>query len=55
MGTLAAFALGEPSASTLRQGGALMVAGVLVHMAENHGHVHTHAATTTGTTTTTTR
>ena len=45
IGALGAFALGERSASVLLLvGGALMVAGVLVHLAEDHGHEHTHEA-----------
>lgn len=43
IGALGAFALGERSASLLLlTGGALMVAGVLVHLAEEHGHAHDH-------------
>jgi drug/metabolite transporter (DMT)-like permease len=45
IGALGAFALGERSASLwLLLGGALMVAGVLVHLAEDHGHAHEHEA-----------
>ncbi len=45
IGALGAFALGERSASVLLLvGGALMVAGVLVHLAEDHGHAHEHEA-----------
>lgn len=45
IGALGAFALGERSASVLLLvGGALMVAGVLVHLAEDHGHAHAHEA-----------
>ena len=45
IGALGAFALGERSASLLLLGGgALMVAGVLVHLAEDHRHVHEHEA-----------
>jgi drug/metabolite transporter (DMT)-like permease len=45
IGALRAFALGERSASLwLLLGGALMVAGVLIHLAENHGHAHAHEA-----------
>lgn len=45
IGALGAFALGERSGSVLLlAGGALMVAGVLVHLAEEHGHAHDHEA-----------
>lgn len=45
IGALGAFALGERSASVLLLvGGALMVAGVLIHLAEDHGHAHEHEA-----------
>lgn len=45
IGALGAFALGERSGSLLLlAGGALMVAGVLVHLAEDHGHAHEHEA-----------
>ena len=45
IGALGAFALGERSASVLLlAGGALMVAGVLIHLAENHAHEHSHEA-----------
>jgi drug/metabolite transporter (DMT)-like permease len=45
IGALGAFALGERSASVLLlAGGALMVAGVLIHLAEDHGHEHSHEA-----------
>ena len=44
IGAAAAFALGEREASwVLLLGGGLMVAGVLLHLAEDHGHPHTHA------------
>jgi hypothetical protein len=45
IGALGAFALGERSASgLLLAGGVLMVAGVLIHLAENHTHPHEHEA-----------
>jgi drug/metabolite transporter (DMT)-like permease len=45
IGALGAFALGDRSASGLMAaGGALMVAGVWLHLAERHEHVHTHDA-----------
>jgi drug/metabolite transporter (DMT)-like permease len=45
IGALGAFALGERSASgLLLAGGVLMVAGVLIHLAEDHGHDHDHEA-----------
>ena len=45
IGALGAFALGERSASgLLLAGGVLMVAGVLIHLAEDHGHEHDHEA-----------
>ncbi len=45
IGALGAFALGERSGSVLLlAGGALMVAGMLVHLAEEHGHAHDHEA-----------
>ena len=45
IGALGAFALGERSASGwLLAGGALMVAGVLMHLAEDHNHEHAHEA-----------
>jgi len=45
IGALGAFALGERSGSVLLlAGGALMVAGVLVHLAEDHGHAHENEA-----------
>ena len=45
IGALGAFALGERAASgLLLAGGGLMVAGVLIHLAEDHGHDHVHEA-----------
>ena len=45
IGALGAFALGERSASALLlAGGSLMVAGVLIHLAEVHAHEHSHEA-----------
>jgi len=45
IGALGAFALGERTASVLLLiGGALMLAGVLLHLAERHEHFHTHEA-----------
>ena len=45
IGALAAFALGERSISTLLvMGGALMVLGVSLHLAETHTHEHLHEA-----------
>jgi drug/metabolite transporter (DMT)-like permease len=45
IGALGAFALGERSASVLLLGGgSLMVAGVLIHLAEVHAHEHSHEA-----------
>lgn len=45
IGALGAFALGERSASALLWlGGALMVAGVVVHLLEAHAHEHHHEA-----------
>lgn len=45
IGAAAAFALGERGASwLLLLGGALMVLGVLLHLAETHDHAHTHEA-----------
>ena len=45
IGALGAFALGERSASLLLlSGGVLMVAGVVIHLAEDHGHAHEHEA-----------
>ncbi len=43
IGALGAFALGDRSASGLMLfGGGLMIAGVLLHLAERHEHDHTH-------------
>ena len=43
MGALAAYALGERSASGLMAGGGLlMLLGVLLHLAETHAHEHVH-------------
>ena len=45
VGALAALALGERGATVaLAAGGALMLAGVVLHLAENHRHTHTHEA-----------
>jgi drug/metabolite transporter (DMT)-like permease len=45
MGALAAFALGERSASILLLAGAvLMILGVWLHLAETHEHAHLHPA-----------
>ena len=45
IGALGALALGERSAGALVLiGGMLMLAGVLLHLAERHEHPHTHAA-----------
>ena len=45
IGAAAAFALGERDGSRmLLLGGGLMVAGVLLHLAEDHGHPHAHEA-----------
>lgn len=45
IGVLGAFALGERSASGLLwAGGAWMVIGVLIHLAEDHAHAHDHEA-----------
>lgn len=45
MGALGAFALGERSASLLLLlGGVFMLAGVVVHLMEDHDHLHTHEA-----------
>ena len=45
IGALAALALGERSSSwMLAGGGALMLLGVLLHLAESHAHEHTHEA-----------
>lgn len=43
IGALGAFAWGDHGISpTLLVGGGLMLAGVLVHLAESHAHAHTH-------------
>ena len=45
IGALGAFTLGERSGSVLLLlGGALMVAGLLLHLVEDHGHAHAHEA-----------
>lgn len=45
IGALAAFALGERAVSPyLALGGLLMLMGVVLHLAESHGHAHTHEA-----------
>ncbi len=45
IGAVAAFALGERAVSPyLALGGVLMLAGVVLHLAESHGHEHTHEA-----------
>lgn len=45
IGAAVAFGLGECSAGWLMLlGGALMLAGVLLHLVEDHGHEHTHEA-----------
>ena len=45
IGAVAAFALGERAVSPyLVLGGMLMLAGVVLHLAESHGHEHTHEA-----------
>jgi drug/metabolite transporter (DMT)-like permease len=45
VGALGAFVLGERSASALLLlGGLLMVAGIVLHLAENHAHEHRHEA-----------
>ena len=45
IGAVAAFALGETTVSPyLALGGVLMLAGVVLHLAESHGHEHTHEA-----------
>jgi drug/metabolite transporter (DMT)-like permease len=47
IGALGAFVLGDRSASGLMAlGGALMVAGVWLHLAERHEHAHAHEAQT---------
>jgi ABC-type nickel/cobalt efflux system permease component RcnA len=45
IGAAVAFALGERSAGWLMAlGGGLMLAGVVLHLAERHEHPHTHEA-----------
>jgi drug/metabolite transporter (DMT)-like permease len=45
IGAAVAFSLGERSAGWLMLlGGALMLVGVVLHLAESHGHEHTHDA-----------
>ncbi len=45
IGALVAVALGDRSASgTMAVGSALMLAGVVLHLAESHGHQHAHEA-----------
>ena len=45
IGALAAFALGSRSGTwMLTAGGALMLAGVVLHLFESHGHAHEHEA-----------
>lgn len=45
IGALAAFALGSRSGTwMLAAGGALMLAGVVLHLFESHGHAHVHEA-----------
>lgn len=45
IGAATAFAIGERAASLfLLLGGALMLLGVVLHLAESHGHEHTHEA-----------
>lgn len=45
IGALAAFALGSRSGTwMLAAGGALMLAGVVLHLFESHGHAHEHEA-----------
>lgn len=45
IGAALAFGLGERSAGWLMLlGGLLMLAGVVLHLAESHGHEHTHEA-----------
>lgn len=46
IGAVAAFALGDRLVSPyLALGGVLMLAGVVLHLAESHAHEHTHAVT----------
>lgn len=45
IGAVVAVALGDRSASAMMaMGSALMLAGVVLHLAESHGHEHTHEA-----------
>ena len=45
IGAAAAFAMGDPGTPwNLALGGSLMIAGVLLHLSEDHAHVHVHAA-----------
>jgi drug/metabolite transporter (DMT)-like permease len=45
IGALVAFALGDRSSSWgMALGGGVMLAGVLLHLAESHGHLHEHEA-----------
>ena len=45
IGAALALALGDRSASTMMAlGSALMLAGVVLHLAESHGHAHSHEA-----------
>lgn len=45
IGALGAFALGDRSASWIMAvGGMLMLAGVVLHLSESHGHAHDHDA-----------
>ncbi|MDP1165832.1 EamA family transporter, partial [Klebsiella pneumoniae] len=45
IGALAALALGDRSGSmAMAVGGALMLAGVALHLAESHAHEHMHEA-----------
>lgn len=47
-GALLAVALGEPVTAPLLVAGALMAAGVWLHLTERHGHAHSHAVTRHG-------
>jgi hypothetical protein len=45
IGAMGAFALGNRSGTwILAAGGVLMLAGVVLHLLESHGHEHTHEA-----------
>jgi hypothetical protein len=47
IGALLAVALGDRSLSAgMAVGGAIMLTGVLLHLAESHGHLHDHEALT---------